>query len=590
MRCVPRRSGSKFPTSQLTIDADATFQNTVRITGTHNFDEATFRVIGEEVVLDQSSIVTRQDAAIEIEGRRNLFLNGSELATESGGISLSGNRTEMQATAAVDGIRMVNSRVSSGSGDVLLTGRGGIADSDLLRGIVLFDNSTIETVSGNITLEGEGGTGGTGDEGMRGIQLGDSGIEIKSADGDIFLNGKGGSGLGGFHQGIIVFSASIKATNSGAITLLGEGGTNGRSNLGVALFRADSSISSVDGAIDITGIGGNAAGDFGIGIQLLNASSIRATGLGEISLRGTAGQGDENNHGVNVSNSEITSATGALSVVGVGGSGTGEFNMGVRVTDGAKIESQGTEEAPAPLSMNGTAGRGTSRNFGVSIAAESEVRSRFGDLSVVGTGGDGTAVFNIGIRLLDSVLIESTSTGPNAADVLLNGFGGSGTQSNRGIESTGTPSNISTNEGDISLIGVGSEIGSFSHGVVFFAGNVTSRGDGDILFDGTTTSAMGVSLRGGSLIDSPQAGNLTVKAVSGSANDFVAEADSGLRAGTGDFSISADSIDITEAGVFSGAGALLIEPTSLGTTMAFSTSGGTLNLSFTETFQVRGRF
>ncbi|MEO1528218.1 MAG: GEVED domain-containing protein [Planctomycetota bacterium] len=444
----------------LTIDGGDVGDNTITMIGSYDLNGGSIDVIGDQVTLDGVNLFTEGNGEVRIEAERNLLLDDNTLLrTESGDITLIGNQTAVQASGDFNGIEIDHATVTTVSGAISITGRGGtLANTDFNRGIGLFDNTVIESESGPITLTG---TGGSGDVGMRGIQIGSDQVRIRSIDGDISLRGTGGVGNGWFHQGIIFFGGTVESTGDATITLEGIGGSGGNSNIGILVQGAESAVTSTFGDIFFEGMGGT----------------------------------------------------------------TGNFN------------------------------------FGVLVSNEGSVRS-------IGTGA-------------------------NAASVTIVGVGGAAADFNRGIQLSGTNPQISTIDGDLSLVGtVGDAVGNGHQGIIFFSGNLFSEGTGDIQLDGTGLRGSGIFLQGGSAIEATQSGDTRLIARGTSTPHLVVQDGSriGSQLGAGQITLTADTLDISNANRVEGTGDLRIQPLDPAVSVGIGTGTGTHNLSTDELLRLADGF
>ena len=117
------------------------------------------------------------------------------------------------------------------------------------------------------------------------------------------------------------------------------------------------------------------------------------------------------------------------------------------------------------------------------------VGSVAGDITITGTGGNGTSNFNPGVSLLSGGVVESTGTSKaDAATITINGTGGDGTSDNYGVYVFGSGSRVSADAGDITIDGQGGNGSSGGNiGVYLLSGGVVeSTGAGTITLVGTS--------------------------------------------------------------------------------------------------------
>ena len=300
---------------------------------------------------------------------------------------------------------------------------------------------------------------------------------------------------------------------------------------------SDSNITSTDGNISLIGRIGNISDNDNNGIEILGNSIVESTGIGNINLQGTGGNGNERNHGI-------------------------------QLQESARIISQSGE-----ITLDGTGGNGVANNRGVSIIDSSIITSTDGNINLIGTGGgNGTGASNVGIFIDNGSLIESTGIG----NITLNGTGGNGTVNNRGIELQGASnpninrSVIRTNDGNINLTGTGNGIENFNIGIFLNNGGVVeSNGTGNISLTGTgVNDAAGIRL----------------------------EDDSSII-GNGDITLTADEISLlllqgTVSPQIMGNGTLRLQPLtpSLGITIGGTTNDSRLNLEPNEIATIQDGF
>jgi filamentous hemagglutinin family protein len=338
------------------------------------------------------------------------------------------------------------------------------------RSITMNSGSRIQSTEGDITFNANlsGAASGTID----GIHLNNA--TITSEFGDILLRGEGGDDGGSFFESygvILTNGARVISTGTGVnaatITIHGRGGSTPSGNDGVHLTDNNTSITSIDGAILITGIG-NGTRAHNYGIDLRDGASIRSTGTGvnaaTITLDGTGGNGSDGaDYGVNIvgANTEITSVDGDINIDGTAGNGSAHSgNVGINIRLDALIRSTGTGTNAATINLNGIAGSGIDHNYGVHLDRSSDIRSVDGDITISGTGGAGISL-NHGVYLgTDSTI---TSDGTGTIDV--NGVSGAGTNQNHGVFIEDN-ANISSEISAINVTGTSQATGALNFGVV----------------------------------------------------------------------------------------------------------------------------
>ena len=438
------------------------------------------------------------------------------------------------------------------------------------RNITTINGCSFSVVDGNLTFNAN--TAGTTTGDFSGINL--DGAFTTSGTGDLVFNGKGGAGTasGAPRLGIFVLNggtttsitSTSSAANAGTITLNGTGGQGASSNFGVLMGGAGTSISSVNGDINITGHGGNSTGIGNVGVQVEVGGVVSSTGAAKVTIDGTGGQGTQFNIGVEVlgASASVTSVTGDISITGHGGMGTGSSNFGVQAEGGGAVSSTGA----AKININGTGGTSAvanSRGIGVRIANDtSQVTSSGGDITITGQGANGGSN-NTGVSLAFGGSVNATG----GAKININGTAGTGTSFLSGViisnfdSATNAPSRVTSDSGDININGtagngtsfgnIGVNIDSSARIVATGAANITINGAGG----NGTSDCYGVGFEGGN-----RAGT-AVSAVNGAIN---ISGTGGATAGTDmdgvrfEDSAGAQAVSV----ITTGAGALTINGTA----------------------------
>ncbi len=291
-----------------------------------------------------SDVVVSGNGSISLTTASNIRLNpGASLSTENGNLTLSANRQTTATVANFIGIELADAVVqSSGTGNVTVTGRGGlIADAPELIGVLVRGSTgRIRSQNGNVQVSGEGG--GTG------AALFGYGVELASG-------------------------GQITATGLGTVAVTGVGGASGGVDYGVLVTGTNSEIGSTSGNVIVVGTGGN-SGSNNHGVVVNHSGSIAAGGAGITTVTGFGGSSGESNHGVLVAGGVVTSEDGAVHVTGTGGSGTTR-------NDGVAIASAGVITAGA-LGLVTVEGQATGTNWGVSIQSAGSIQCRGGNIFV----------------------------------------------------------------------------------------------------------------------------------------------------------------------------------------------------------------
>jgi filamentous hemagglutinin family protein len=437
------------------------------------------------------STVTAEGGAITIRGEgfdssadpinnnRGVNLNNSTVTTTtSGSIDIQG--TGGSGLSFQDGVLMIGGTISTDTGNITLTGSGGIAVSGAVPGSGSYNRGayltgTIASTSGDITVTG---TGGVGTQVNEGVALENGGV--LSTSGNILIEGTGGTTgantPGDDNRGVAIVGG-VNTSGTGQITITGTGGSGVNNNAGTEIFY-EAIVSSESGLITITGTGSSTAtGDFnrGIGVDGRVSSST-----GNILLTGTGGTGINSNAGIDILSRGVLRTAGNTSdpnqvsgveLVGLGSAtATGDFNRGVAVE--GTIEG----EAAGAVQITGTARSGFASNSGVEILNGSTVLSNEGSITVSGTGSATSAgSFNRGINL-PGILISN-----GGGSIFLTGIGGTGTNFNSGVDVLDTGSLTVFDAGSVAITGT--------------AGSGTSDNDG-VRVQGSISGSGGITLSG----------------------------------------------------------------------------------------------
>ncbi len=475
--------------------------------------------------------------------------------------------------------------------------------------------SQILTNGGNVTIEH--GTFGANAVGTVLLE----GATINSGTGEISITGKSGSNSTGIR---LRNGSLVESTGTGRITLNGTSENGGNNNNGLhigddGLASASSMVSatvrSKDGNISLIGMR-NSSGNGANGIFVKNAV-VEATGTGTISMTGTNENGIDNNDGIGIADSRVSSRDGNISLMGttnrsvkssdgilisnsiVQSTGTGKItlmgttnssgdsNKGVYLFNGGVVESTGTGN----ITLEGTSEKGTSDNIGIYIwLASSRVSTVNGNISLTGTVGAVRGEFNDGILIETSGVVEATGTG----NITLNGTSGNGTRGNDGIDIR-EAGRVSSLDGNISLTGTGAAgTGASNGGIQLLDGSVVeAKGKGNITLNGTggngRNNNAGIEIQNAGTRVSAARGNINLTGtstnVTGVNNRGILISGGAVVEATGNGSITLEG-----TGANGAEGILLRDNASINAT---GTVGGTITLSADEinllgTTQIRG--
>ncbi len=270
-------------------------------------------------------------AASTIAGR-----NYGVYVESSGLISAAGTGTvTVQGTGGMGqqggnlGIYLNASSVTSANGNIQLTGTAGANNSLTSAGQnygVLLETASLVSAGGTGTVSVQG-TSSINSIGQNyGIFIKDLNTKIISNNGNIHLNGRGGSTVGAGETNMGVYlsvNTLISAGGRGTVLIEGEGGNNASSH-GIAV---SGSVLTNDGTITLTGITGTApTADYGsYGVIIYSNGNITAGSGKAVIVQGTArASSGADNSGVRVIGSISSTTGGTVTVTGIeGGAGTG---------------------------------------------------------------------------------------------------------------------------------------------------------------------------------------------------------------------------------------------------------------------------
>ena len=273
----------------------------------------------------------------------------------------------------------------------------------------------------------------------------------------------GDAGLTAYANNSIILSLGANLeTEDGDIFLSANQGeaSNGGNFIGINLIASTISATGL-GNITLLGTGGNDPSGVQIGVQLTLSSEVLSNS-GDILIDGQGGESTGNgNIGVSLAGAGtlVSSLIGSVSVSGNGGgSGSGSgSNHGVRVIGGGVIT------AGAGVTVEGNGGAvPSSENFGVTVlGAGSLITATGGIVSVTGNGGgvvDEAGATNIGVRVFNGAAIRGAGT---VEAVLVTGVGGPSTlNGNAGVFVSRNNAEITSTSGYVVVDGTGGGSGN----------------------------------------------------------------------------------------------------------------------------------
>jgi len=191
----------------------------------------------------------------------NITLQGAGSATDSTGVDITGASTLLNSgignititgvglNTAGYGVAITNTaQIVSSGGNISITGTAGNGAGGAAGIIVAGGAKVNNSGSGAITLNGTGGNGGIWDTG---VLISNLGTSINSVNGTIYLEGTQRGAAGGGDGGVVVErQATINATGSGNIYLVGHGGISNDISLSTNTGGPYSAVNANTGSIN----------------------------------------------------------------------------------------------------------------------------------------------------------------------------------------------------------------------------------------------------------------------------------------------------------------------------------------------------
>jgi hypothetical protein len=554
-------------------------------------------VISSRAIFADSGAVLSTDAGgtTSLTALQRIAISGAaQITTVDGGITLLGN--ELGTTIGnFIGIVANNAVIqTTGAGDIELKGRGGNSDFTNygvnLRGGTSVSSTASGATAGTITVDG---TGGNGTHSNYGVYLTES-TTVSSVDGAIAITGIG-NGSEHNNYGVVADGIqTIQSTGTGAdaatITIHGTGGNGTHNNNGVYLLGNTTDVSSVDGAILITGVGGNGSIHNNHGVYANHIETIQSTGTGAyaatITIHGTGGNGTNDNYGVylNGNTTDVSSARGAIDITGIG-NGTGTNNRGVYFHTGITMAVNATGTAAIDISGNGAgAASGVQIESPISSGTGNVTIDSVDDDIVFGAAGDITSTSG-------TVTVTADTDGDNGGAV----FMANGALINAGsgpiavsADGDATLGGLATS-GAVTVTSVAGSVldGGDSHSDIAAASAIIIAGSGTV---GTGANALDTALQGPMATPGKLEGSSTGGFWLTNTGDLIIggiSATEGVSAG-GNVVITANSaLDVAEDVVSTGGLVLLTATDSVGGGDDLTVRSGVLVRSHTSTVELR---
>ncbi len=478
--------------------------------------------------------------------------SGSGLITILGTANGTGNRNVgvVIADAAWPGVS-TPATVGSATGAVTITGTGSqAAAGNANYGIGIIGANTAVTAGTTLTLVGQGGhttsaAGGTDNVGVGLIGADALNRATLSAGGNLSITGLGGGGSGDA-DGVRLIDGRVMVAGTGNLTVIGTGlataNIAGSNNEGVEITRTLVEMAATGGNIQVTGTAPStgALTNTSTGVSITDSSITSASVTGKtvgITGTGAAAATGGNNRGVDVVGSTIDTSTGGamVHITGLGGTGTGNNNDGVRILHQGGTVASVITGGTGDIGITGNAGGAGSGGRGVAIIGQGvyNVLDTDGKIDITGlASATGTGANNMGVLVTTSSLSSAgamaiagtgAATGGNnnhgvqlndavasvsgASSMTITGLGGSTglNKASQGVRVDASMLNAAT--GDIVITGIAGATGTTAYGVLFTNASTATSTGGDICIDGTsavaTTPAILIGDVGASVLSAP---------------------------------------------------------------------------------------
>ena len=431
---------------------------------------------------------------------RGVQVSGSSIVrtTGTGNVTLTGKGGIDATTSSHDGVLLVSGAViestasglAANHGLITLTGTSSAAVTGYTTGVYITSaNTRVSSVSGDITITGQGASTGTAD-GQFGIQIWTNPVVESTGTAKVTITGTAGHDGPGID---VEDGAIVRSTGSGDLLLVSQGSTNdddGNEAYGILIQSMVTTTGS--GTLTLRGIGGGkGAGDNDSGILIggyfTATVTVSSTGSGNITLQGKAGSGASNTVGIDIRPPDGGGSGGITS------SGTGSVTL---AADSIKLQTGATFAAgsnvvtlrPATTSDIASDDNGdtidigsTSDNSGASNNLElsdAELDLITAGTIAVGDTSSGTITISADLTQPGKNLTLTTGAGVTGSANIINGSATATTVTiNQVGNSTysgllGGPSGGTANDKNLSLVKLGSGTLTLS-GANTFVGTVT---------------------------------------------------------------------------------------------------------------------
>ncbi|HEV7893656.1 MAG TPA: Calx-beta domain-containing protein [Pyrinomonadaceae bacterium] len=472
------------------------------------------------VVASGVQLITSGTGAFDLRVSKSVIVGGL-MQTQNGDLTIEANRQVTPTSGLFVGVGVGGGTIqTTGTGNVNIKGTGGAGDFTNNVGVQLTTGALVVTFgSGTISIDGVGGAGAggaTAGNSNAGVDIANAGTLVNSASGAIQITGQAGTTNDTGSYGVTVDGGKVETSGAGQLTINGFGGTvTGGSptfvnSAGVFVVADDNGDG---GTVASTGTGANAgaiiingtAADGGAGaaqgVRVDTPGTVTSVD-GSITFNGTAAACGNACLGTSIRGAVTATGSGAINVTGTGAASTGAFpTHGVNVRGGGNVASNDGD-----ISITGTGGNGTD-NAGFNLAPAGT-----GTIQTTGTGN----VFVNANTMRIHPVNATVNVGAHAVSLHQKT---NGREINLGSAVDSTANTVELSDAELDRINAGTiNVGDSNSGTVNVSANITRAAatnlnltsGGDInLLTGSLTSA------GGNVSLNPGASGVTLPATSG---------------------------------------------------------------------------
>ncbi len=271
---------------------------------------------GRDVLLTHDiDLIAQGTGNISLKAKNDIDLNTVTLTSNGGNITLHSDSDSSQA-GAVD---ISNTTINTNNGNLTVGGGADPANNYAYgttvsgnRGIRII-NSTVNSGSGNISLKAHNNIN-IATDGNRAVTIGDSNLDF-SGNSQFSADARSIGTAGRiFQNGVEVYNSNIRGADNASVAISGYGGIGVRNTEGIV--STNTNITTNNGNITLTGIAEDASFRSDPGMRI-TSTNIASSGSGTVTINATSGNSANQNHGFDMNNASTVT----------GGSGDVIFNL-----------------------------------------------------------------------------------------------------------------------------------------------------------------------------------------------------------------------------------------------------------------------